>query len=331
MEYRVLGKTGLKVSIVGIGGWPLGGLIGGPVGDPRNPVVDEGWTGAVDEESIKMIHRAEELGVNLIDTAEIYGDGHSESIIGLAVKGRRDRWVISTKVRGFYTDVPDVDHTRRRIRDACEGALRRLQSDYIDVFLLHNRPHEETLPVAMETMAQLKSEGKIRWSGISYTAGGDNDSIRKLMEMGEVAAMVVGYNMMARSDDRIRFAKEENIGTMIASPLNSGILSGRWFDDLSTLDPTDRCYERLASPKGQEFRRKLSELRFLTESGERTMTQAALRFILDVEGVTSLIPGALRPSEIEENAGAADVLPLTDDERARAISIADEATGMLQG
>ncbi len=115
MEYRVLGKTGLKVSIVGIGGWPLGGLIGGPVGDPRNPVVDEGWTGAVDEESIKMIHRAEELGVNLIDTAEIYGDGHSESIIGLAVKGRRDRWVISTKVRGFYTDVPDVDHTRRRI------------------------------------------------------------------------------------------------------------------------------------------------------------------------------------------------------------------------
>ncbi len=217
------------------------------------------------------------------------------------------------------------------IRDACEGALRRLQSDYIDVFLLHNRPHEETLPVAMETMAQLKSEGKIRWSGISYTAGGDNDSIRKLMEMGEVAAMVVGYNMMARSDDRIRFAKEENIGTMIASPLNSGILSGRWFDDLSTLDPTDRRYERLASPKGQEFRRKLSELRFLTESGERTMTQAALRFILDVEGVTSLIPGALRPSEIEENAGAADVLPLTDDERARAISIADEATGMLQG
>ena len=305
-------------------------MIGGPVGDPRNPVSDEGWTGAIDEESIKLIHRAEELGVNLIDTAEIYGDGHSESIIGLAVKGRRDRWVISTKVRGFYTDVPDLHHTRQRIIAACEGGLRRLQSDYIDVFLLHNRPHEKTLPVAMETMAQLKSEGKIRWSGISHTAAIDNESIRRLMEMGEVAAMIVSYNIMARADDRIKFAREKNVGTMIASPLNSGSLSGRWFGGVSTLDPTDRRYERLASSKGQSFLDKLSDLRFLTGSGERTMTQAALRFILDVEGVTSVIPGALRPSEIEENAGAADVPPLTTDERTRAIAIADEANEILQ-
>ena len=283
----------------------------------------------MDEDSIKMIHRAEELGVNLVDTAEIYGDGHSESIIGLAVKGRRDRWVISTKVRGFYTDVPDFDHTRRRIVEACEGGLRRLQSDYIDVFLLHNRPHEETLPIAMETIAQLKKEGKIRWSGISYTAARDSESIRRLVEMGEVA--VVGYNMMSRNDDRLQFAKEENIGTMIASPLNSGVLSGRWFEDLSSLDPTDRRYEKYASPQGRAALQRLSELRFLTASGERTMTQAALRFILDTDGVTSVIPGALRPSEIEENAGAAQVPPLTDEERSRAIAIADEAGSIWQG
>ncbi len=325
MEYRSLGKTGLDVSVVGIGGWPLGGLVGGPVGDPRNPEVDEGWTGAVDEETIRVIHRADDLGVNLIDTAEIYGDGHSESIIGLALKGRRDRWVISTKVRGFYTDVPDVDHTRQRIIDACEGGLRRLQTDYTDLLLLHNRPHEDTLPVAMETMSNLKQQGKIRWSGISHTAAADTEAVRKIMELGEIAAMVVGYNLMSRNDERLRFAKEHQIGTLIASPLSSGRLSGEWFDDLSTLDPTDRRYDGYASEAGRAGFAKLSELRFLMQGGERTMAQAALRFIIDTPGVTSVIPGALGVRELEENAGAADVPPLTADERERAIAIADEA------
>ncbi len=162
MEYRTLGKTGLKVSVVGIGGWPLGGLIGGPVGNPRKPVRDEGWSGAVDEETVKMIRRAEEMGVNLIDSAEIYGDGHSEAIIGLATRGRRDKWVLTSKVRGFYTDVADIPHTRKRITEACEGSLRRLQSDYIDLYMLHSRPHPDCLQAAMETLTQLKKEGKVR-------------------------------------------------------------------------------------------------------------------------------------------------------------------------
>lgn len=330
MEYRILGKTGLEVSTIGIGGWPLGGLIGGPVGDPRNPVVDEGWTGAVDEESIKMIHQAEELGVNLVDTAEIYGDGHSESIIGLATKNRRDRWVISTKVRGFYTDTPDVQHTRDRIVQACEGGLRRLQTDYIDIFLLHNSPHQDTLPAAMETMQRLKNEGKIRWLGISHTAAKNSESIRNLMDMGEVSVMVIGHNMMSRNEERLKFARDENIGTLIASPLNSGILSGRWFENLTTLDPSDRRYKKLASPEGQAALRKLSELRFLTENGTRTMTQAALRFILDTKGVTSVIPGALRPSEIEENVGATKIPSLTKRDRSKAIEICDQANMLWQ-
>ncbi len=328
MEYRVLGKTGLEVSVVGIGGWPLGGLIGGPVGDPRNPVVDEGWSGAVDEESVKMIRRAEELGVNLLDTAEIYGDGHSESIIGIATKGRRDRFIISTKVRGFYADVPDEEHTRRRIVEACEGSLRRLQTDYIDVYLLHKLPHEGAVPAAMETLTQLKKEGKIRWSGVSYSAASKPDELRGLLELGEVAAMVVGFNMMNRGAEAttLRLAKEQNIGTMIASPLASGALSGQWFDNPPEFDLSDLRYHGYADRKATAAAfKKLSELRFLTEGGERTMTQAALRFILDTEGVTSVIPGALRPSEIEENAGTSDVPPLTDEERSRAIAIADEA------
>ena len=324
MEYRTLGKTGLKVSVVGIGGWPLGGLVGGAVGDPRNPEVAEGWTGAVDEESIRMIHKADELGVNLIDTAEVYGDGHSESIIGLALKGRRDRWVVSTKVRGFYTHEVDQDQTRKRIIEACEGGLRRLRTDYIDLFLLHSCPHKETLPVAMETMALLRRQGKIRASGISYSAVRHVKGVRSLMGYGEVAAMVISYNLLSRNDDGLRLARKENIGTMIASPLASGILSGRWFNDLSTLDRMDWRYSGLISPRGRAALKKLAELRFLTESGERTMAQAALRFIIDIDGVTSVIPGALRDFEIEEDVGAAGVPPLSAKERVRAMEITDQ-------
>lgn len=330
MEYRKLGSTGLDVSVVGIGGWPLGGLVGGPVGDPRNPVTDEGWSGADDSQSVAMIRRAEELGVNLIDTAEIYGDGHSEAVIGMAVKDRREKFVISTKVRGFYTDVPDLDHTRKRITDACEGSLRRLQSDYIDVYLLHKLPHPDAVPAAMETLMKLKDEGKIRFAGVSYTAANKPDDLHNLMALGEVAAMVVGYNMMSRGGaETLRFAAENDIGTMIASPLASGVLSGQWFDNPPEFDPMDLRYHGYQDrEKTTAAFKKFGELRFLTEGGKRTMAQAALRYILDTHGVTSVIAGSLNPSEIKENAGASNVSPLSDEERARAIAIVDEASAL---
>ena len=334
MEYRVMGKTGREVSVVGIGGWPLGGLVGGPVGDPRNPVTDEGWSGARDEETIRMIRRAEEMGVNLIDTAEIYGDGHSESIIGVALKGRRERFVVSTKVRGFYRDVPDIEHTRKRIREACEGSLRRLQSDYIDIYLLHSSAHPGSMPAAMETLMELKHEGKIRWSGVSSTAASKPEDLTHLMQYGEIAAMVVGYNMLSRGseDPTLKFCKDNNIGTMIASPLASGALTGQWFDSLPDFDPMDLRYNNFKDrEKMTKVMKTLSGLRFLTEGGKRTMTQAALRFIVETPGVTAVIPGALRVSEIEENAGTSDTPKFTPAEREKAIAIADEAEKLWHG
>ena len=144
VEHRVLGKTGLRVSSVGVGCWQMGGHPGG-----------RGWTGTTDEESIATIHLAETLGVNLLDSAERYGDGHSEEVIGRAAKGRRDRFVIATKVR-LLTNDPDEDGDRNRIVEACEGSLRRLQTDYIDVYQLHAVPHENTMAAVMDTLAQLK-------------------------------------------------------------------------------------------------------------------------------------------------------------------------------
>lgn len=314
MEYRILGKTGLKVSSVGVGCWQMGGLVG-----------DSGWTGTTDEESIATVHRAEALGVNLLDTAEGYGRGHSEEVLGKALKGRRDRFVIATKVRPL-TDDPDEAKARARITEACEGSLRRLQTDHIDVYQLHAIPHEGTMPAVMDTLASLKRQGKVRWFGISTN---DTAAIRKLLALGDLATLQVGYNLLSRSgEEALRLAKTENLGVLIRVPLASGALSGKYFNAAPQLDPKDRRLERFTSDRAAAAFKKLSELLSLTEGGRRTMVQAALRFILDTEGVTAVIPGAKNRKQLEDNAGAMDAPPLTPEERARAIAIADAAGGI---
>ena len=313
MEYRILGKTGLKVSTVGVGCWQMGGLVG-----------DSGWTGTTDGESIATIHRAEDLGVNLLDTAEGYGQGHSEEVIGRALKDRRDRYVLATKVRP-RTDDPDEGKARQRILEACDGSLQRLQTDHIDLYQLHAIPHEQTMPVVMDTLAKLKQEGKIRWFGISTN---DTDAVEKLLALGELATIQVGYNLLSRSGEAaLRLAASENLGTLIRVPLASGALSGRYFNTRPQLDVKDRRRQRFTSDPAITTFQRLGELLFLTEGSQRTMVQAALRFILDTEGVTSVIPGAKSRTQLEENAGAAEVLPLTAQERLRACAIADGVEG----
>ena len=310
MEYRVLGKTGLRVSAVGLGCWQMGGVVG-----------ETGWTGTTDEESIATIHRAEELGVNLLDTARTYGGGHSEEVIGKAVKHRRDRFVIATKVRP-RTDDPDEGRARKWIVEACEESLRRLQTDYIDVYQLHAPPHEDTASAVMDTLELLKEEGKIRWFGISTN---DAEAIRHMLALGDLATVQVGYNLLNRGgEEALNLARAEDLGTLIRVPLASGALSGKYFNTEPQLGPQDLRGERFASEKAVAAFKKLPQLLFLTDGGKRTMVQAALRFILDTEGVTSVIPGAKNRGHLEGNVGTIDVPHLTEDERARAIAIADE-------
>ena len=313
MKYRILGKTGLEVSTVGVGCWQMGGLVG-----------DSGWTGTTDEESIATIHRAEDLGVNLLDTAEGYGQGHSEEVIGRALKDRRDRYLIATKVRPV-TDDSDEGKARQRIREACDGSLQRLQTDHIDVYQLHAVPHEKTMSVVMDTLADLKREGKIRWFGISTN---DTEAIRKLLALGELATIQVGFNLLNRSgEEALRLAASENLGSLIRVPLASGALSGRYFNTRPELDTQDRRRERFTSDQAVATFQRLEELLFLTEGNRRTMVQAALRFILDTEGVISVIPGAKSRPQLEENAGAAEVPSLTPEERLRACVIANSVEG----
>ncbi|MCY4544411.1 MAG: aldo/keto reductase [Gemmatimonadetes bacterium] len=307
MEYRVLGKTGIGVSCIGLGCWPMAG--------------GANWSGIDDDESVATIQHAESLGINLLDTANGYGAGHSERIIGRALLGRRERYVIATKVAP-RTDDPD-EPIQQYIARNCEGSLERLQTEYIDVYQLHGEPDEADMPPIVEALTRLVEEGKIRCFGISTY---ETEVMRSLMSLGDLAMAQIGYSIVNPVGKAgLRFAVEENLGTLIRVPLAQGALSGKYFDSLSRLDTQDRRHERFDNPRIHSALRKLSELSFLVGGGKRTMVQAALRFVLDTPGVTSVIPGAKNRAQLEENAGADCVPPLSADERMRALAIGREA------
>ncbi len=320
MEYRILGKTGLRVSAVGIGCWQM--------------AIDGSWgTGGTDEESIATIQHAETLGINLLDTSASYGGGHSEEVIGRALQDRRDRYIVATKVKPV-TDDPDEDNARQQIVQICEASLKRLQTDYIDILQLHRDPHEQTMAAVMDALADLKRQGKIRWFGISSN---NTQVIGQLQALGELAVVQVGYHLINRGgESTLAHAKAENLGTLIRMPMASGALTGKHFNKEPSLTGNDLRKSRFTSEKGVAAFKRLAELLFLTEGGRRTMVQAALRFVLDTDGVSAVIPGARNRKQLEENAGAVDVPPLTPDERSRAMLIAGEVSsfsslGVIQG
>ncbi len=314
MEYRVLGKTGIEVSCVGLGCWPMAGMAGGA-----------SWSGIDDDESIATIQHAESLGINLLDTANGYGAGHSERIIGRALRGRRNRYVVATKVAPRPDDPEEP--VQQYIARNCEDSLKRLRTDYIDIYQLHGEPDAADMPAIVEALTRLVESGKIRCFGISTY---ETDVMGALMALGDLAMAQIGYSLVNPVGQAgLRFAEEKNLGTLIRVPLAQGALTGKYFDSLTRLDREDRRHERFDNPRIRDALTKLSELSFLAEGGKRTMVQAALRFVLDTPGVTSVIPGAKNRAQLEENAGADSVQPLTDVERSRALAIGEEANWPL--
>ena len=318
MKYRIFGQTGLKVSEIGIGAFPIAGV------QQQAEGTRMGWTGTDEQQSIALIHRAEELGVNLIDSAESYGAGHSEEIVGQALQGRRDKWIIATKVSpngGLDANDPNLPiQVQKRIVEAIEGSLRRLDTDYIDIYQLHAIPLEGALPAVMEALAKLRDEGKIRWYGVSTN---DREAIDKLRGLGEIHMLQIGYNLLERdADNLLHFAKQENIGTLIRVPLAKGMLTGKYFQS-SEIPEEDVRYERFNRPGSIDAFQKLPALGFLAENTGRTMVQAALRFTLDHPGTSCVIAGAKTTQQIEQNVAAINVPPLTESELQRAFAIAD--------
>ncbi len=314
MKYRTLGRTGLEVSEVGLGAYPISGRE--RRADGRVVV----WSGTSDAESVALIHRCEELGVNLIDSAEGYGAGHSEELVGQALKGRRDKWIVATKVQPNI-DKNDEQAVHNRIIQACENSLKRMQTDFIDIYQLHAIPRAWAMPIVMTALEKLQREGKIRWYGISTN---NREAIDKLRALGPIDVLQVGYNLLERSaDELLHWAKKERVATLIRVPLAKGQLTGKYFgQNAEEMPQNDLRYERFQRPEVQEGLKKLPGLLFL-QTAQRTMAQAALRFVLDHPGVSCVIAGAKNRQQVEDNAATSEMAALTQKEVDRALHIAD--------
>lgn len=291
MIERVLGRTGLRVSEIGFGAWGIGGNRHGNSYGPTD-----------DAESMRAVHRALDLGCSFFDTADYYGFGHSEAVLGRALEGMRDEVVIATKVGGnFYGAAPRLDMSPGYVRIACEQSLYRLRTDYIDVYQLHNPPAQTCgQPELYEVLADLKREGKIRAAGISIH---DPEEGIDAIGTGAPDVVQVVYNVLRREarDRLFPLAEERGVGIIAREPLMNGMLAGRYTPE-ATFSPGDIRHQW---PRAYLERILDAVETFRHEAAERhpgvSLTQVALRFVLADPRVSSVIPGMKTVAQVEEN------------------------------
>lgn len=312
---RVLGKSGIEVSAMGLGCWAIGGQfwLDGKA---------DGWGDVDDNESIRAIYRAYEQGVTFFDTADAYGAGHSEIVLGKALKGIRDKVTIATKFGYEYDEeakqVGGLNASPEYIRKACKESLRRLNTDYIDLYLLHiwSLPEKEAELVA-NTLDELVKEGLIRTYGWST----DHLGCAKLFaSRTNCQAIEHDLNIFENAKGLIEICESNNLASINRSPLAMGLLSGK-FNDKSKLSKDDVRgaghewvqYFENGKPK-QEFLDKLAAVREILTSGGRSLVQGALAYIWAVSDVTIPIPGFKNVKQAEENAKAMEFGPLTGEQ-----------------
>jgi len=309
MRYRKFGNTDLEVSEIGFGAW----AIGGPAALGEHVT---GWGDVNDDTSMQTLAACLELGVNFIDTADAYGDGHSEELVGKAFANKRDQVVICTK--GGNRVTPDgqwsKDFSADWIKQACEASLRRLQTDYVDIYLYHTpRGHLEFVPEEFEVLEQLKAEGKTRYYGISIDTVADG---LQVLDCGCAEVIQVVYNILEREAEREFFSEavSQGVGIIDRVPLASGFLTGKYGPDVVFADNDHRS--RLSREKIEWSARQAENLRQLTADGSRTMVQLALQFCLTNPAVSVVIPGAKTPEQLRQNVKASELGSLTEDELA---------------
>jgi aryl-alcohol dehydrogenase-like predicted oxidoreductase len=312
IAWRTLGRSGIAVSPVGMGCW----AIGGPAWRGENPI---GWGQVDDDESIRSVHRALELGVNFFDTADVYGCGHSERVLGRALDGRRGEVVIATKFGNIFDEqtkqVTGASAEPAHIRAACEASLQRLGTEYIDLYQFHLGAHDmDEAERARETLEELVAEGKIR----SYGWSTDDPERAALFAQGpHCAAIQQRLNIFEGSAEILRLCERENLASVNRGPLAMGLLTGKFSASSSLPEDDVRSRNQSYFPDGrprEEFLAKLAALRDVLTAGGRTLTQGALAWIWARSPATVPIPGFKSVAQVEENAGALRFGPLDADQ-----------------
>jgi len=309
MQHRQLGTSDLQLPVVTFGAWAIGGLF---------------WGGSDDTDAVNAIHAAIDHGIDAIDTAPIYGCGHSETLVGQAIQGRRNSVKILTKL-GLRWDNTDgefhfkiaspqgdqvVVHknvTRDSILHECEQSLRRLNTDVIDLYQIHwpsiSAPPEET----MDTLTQLQQQGKIRQIGVSNY---NSDELTASLAAGQIVSNQIKYNLLEREieNDPLPYCRNHDLGVIAYSPMAMGLLTGKVTMDRTFADTDVRSWK----PWYQSANRKrvleaLDKIQPIAAGHNATLAQLAVAWVLAQPGITTALVGARNAIQVAENSKTAAI------------------------
>ena len=306
MQYRELGRTGWKVSTISFGAWAIGGT----------------WGDVRDEESLAALHRALDLGVNFFDTADVYGDGRSEQLLARLRRERSEPFYVATKAGRRLDPHGVANYTKENLTAFVERSLKNLEVEALDLLQLHCPPTPVYyVPEVFDALDELVQTGKLRHYGVSVEKV---EEALKAIEYPNVKTVQIIFNMFRQRPIDLFFgeAQRRRVGILARLPLSSGMLTGKMTRETTFEDGDHRLgnrggewFDRGETFSGLDYETGLDavdELRALVPEG-MTLAQMALRWILSFPAVTCAIPGAKRPSQVEENIGAADLSALPDE------------------
>ncbi|HZL42235.1 MAG TPA: aldo/keto reductase [Verrucomicrobiae bacterium] len=306
MQYRELGRTGWKVSAISFGAWAIGGT----------------WGSVEDKESLAALHRALDLGVNFFDTADVYGDGRSERLLAQLRKERRENFYIATKAGRRLNPHNAAGYNRQNLTAFIDRSLKNLQTEAIDLLQLHCPPFEVYYnPEVFGILDDLVKAGKLRHYGVSVEKV---EEAVKAVEFPNVQTVQMIFNIFRERPADLFFslAQRRRVGILARVPLSSGMLTGKLTassafsaDDHRAFNRKGEAFDRGETFSGVDYETGLRAVEALRPMAPRgaTLAQLALRWILMFPAVTCAIPGAKRPSQVEENVSAADLPPLSPD------------------
>ncbi|HEX6268615.1 MAG TPA: aldo/keto reductase [Anaerolineales bacterium] len=306
MQYRQLGRTGWNVSTISFGAWAIGGT----------------WGEVKDEESLAALHRALDLGVNFFDTADVYGDGHSEQLLARLRKERREPFYIATKAGRRLDPHVASGYNKENLTAFVERSLKNLEMEALDLLQLHCPPTAVYyMPEVFDVLDGLMQDGKLRYYGVSVEKV---EEALKAIGYPNVQTVQIIFNMFRQRPLDLFFgeAQRRRVGILARVPLSSGMLTGKMSRKSTFQEDDHRQYNRQGESfdRGETFSgldyevglQAVEELRSLVPA-DMSLAQMALRWILMSPAVTCAIPGAKRPAQVEENVKAADLPPLPDE------------------
>ncbi|MDP2037518.1 MAG: aldo/keto reductase [Ignavibacteria bacterium] len=302
MQTRKLGKNGPELTVIGFGAW----AIGGPW--------QFGWGKVDDNESIEAIKTAFENGINWIDTAAVYGFGHSEEVVGRAVEGYRDKIFIATKC-GLVNDGNGTALNNlqpQSIRNEIEASLRRLKTDYVDLYQIHKPDPNVPVEESWETMMRIKEEGKARFIGVSTY---DVSMIERCGKVYPVQSLQPSYSMVKRDAaiENLPYCLQNEIGVVAYSPMQAGLLTGKFDITKIAEDDWRRKNPFFAEPQFSKILQFVERLKPIAARQNKTVGHLAIAWVLKNPAITSAIVGARRKEQVLENVKAAEYI-MSDDE-----------------